>query len=522
MRIVSLAAALSLIPVVAIAQIDGCDELISVDQERDALNWALGGLEQLFMADDEVTKLSPIGDVEFWITVQPGRFANVTCEEKQFEDQEMYPIGLVVKPLGVLDLPAYTGAGRGTPVLALTEYGHRKIISIDDIAPITPNATYIFADGVSEATFCYGTDNCPGNQPTECSSAIWRCSYKVGAVSGYAVVPSLNEDVAGIIDAFEKLTRDPILQLERGRYSPSRVAELQAEACRPFRARAYKPGAVPHQAGAVALSLCALDGEGVLPLKFVDTDRAAARFAHGLSVSFHRELGSPSSMLSDSVREIANKRLVFAKNCGETIEAEKIFSLGGGAGVDANIFNVASVELGANRKASTSYIEEVGPDEYLLYTTYFIRPIPKPTDNAEDDDLWVFDIVFRAGCEGGEPRDRSSVVIFYKDLPLGYVPIGVKEGIFKNYVTTWGNASFTEGTSPAQIYQGHFWVIKDHLAYFYWRDTLREFLYEEIGVARNLIQRYPPEQQPLVRDFMVYLFLSAAFDHRRPIRYIEE
>lgn len=523
MRLVNLmAAALLLLPNLATAQIDGCDELIKVDQENDALSWALGGLEQLFMADEEVVELSPIGDAEFWVTIQPGRFANITCEEKQFEDQEMYPIGLVVKPLGVLDLPAYTGAERGTPVLALTEYGHRKIISIDDIAPITPNATYIFADGVSEATFCYSTSNCPSNQPTECKSAIWRCSYKIGAVSGYAVVPSLNEDVASIIDAFEKLTRDPILQLNHGRYSPDRIAELEAEACRPFSARAYKPGAVLHQRGAVALSLCAREGRGVLPLKVVDTNRATARFSHGLTVSFHRELGSPTSMLSESVRALANKRLVFAKNCGEEIEAEQIFSLGGSAGIDANFFGVASVELGANRKASTSYIEKVGLDEYLLYTTYFIRPIPKPADNAEENDLWVFDILFRAGCEGGEPRERSSVVIFYKDLPLGYVPIGVKEGIFTNYVANWGPASFAEGTSPAQIYQGHFWVIKDHLAYFRWRDNLRQLLYEDIGVARDLIQRYPPEQQPLVRDFMVYLFLSAAFDHRRPIRYLEE
>lgn len=511
----------ALAPNAVAAKIIGCEDLLEIDQDRSFVNWALGGLEKLFMVEEDSIKPDRLGAAEFWVTVQPGRFSNFTCEKKQYEDQEMYPIGIMVKPLGVLDLPTYVRTGRGTPILVLTEYGHRKIVSLNDIAPITSDAIYIFAEGVAEATYCKAIDPCPGNQPVECNSGIWRCTYKVGAVSGYARTQNRNDDTTEIIRAFQQLNRDKILQREEGVYSPQRVSELQSKACRAFPAHAHRPGGSLHQRRPLALSLCALDGEGIVPLKVIDTARAEEKFTHGLMVSFHRELGSHSSLIADGLRNLVKKQPVFVKKCGESIKSEDTFSLGGGLGADANIFNVVTFEMGAERENATTYIETVAANEYLLYTTYFIRPIPiLGTDT--DEKLWVFDIVFRAGCEGGEPRSRSSVVIYYKDLPQGYIPIGVKEGIFTNYRNKWGNASFTEGTNPAQIYQGHFWVIKDHLAYYYWRDALRDYLYDEIGVIRALIQRYPAQQQPLVRDFFVFLFLSAAYDHHRPIRYIQE
>ena len=72
----------------------------------------------------------------------------------------MYPIGVVVKPLSVLELPSYQ---RGTPILVLTEYGHRKVVPLEDIAPISPNATYIFADSYTKSMMCRNERDCLGN-----------------------------------------------------------------------------------------------------------------------------------------------------------------------------------------------------------------------------------------------------------------------------------------------------------------------------------------------------------------------
>lgn len=503
------------------AKASDCLDFAQVSEQEDGsiLSLALSRLEGLFVAEEPPDGIEPPqADYPYFVTTRAGVFSGTTCEEGHYEKQELYPIGMVVKMLGHADLPYYEAAGLGKPVHVLTEYGQRKIIAQEDITPITPNAAYIFADGVTRANYCAATDPCPGNQPVECTSAIWKCKLDVGAIQGFAIAPSLRDQVAETLTSYDALTKDPILQMAEGALSEEELARLTVAACRPVPVKAYMPGGTLHQPRSVALSLCASVEKGqLMPFKIVTRDKAEALFARHMTGSFHRRIGGPDTLFSEPVRKLTDKKAqYFVKPCGREISEALTFSFGAGASVKAAFRDIAEVKIGANVKGDLTYKDTIADDDYLLYATYMVRPMPILAVETEEPELWVFDILFRAACKDEVPAEQTSVTIFYKDLPQGYTPISVRQGVFVTYRENWGNEAFAEAKNSAQIYEGYFWLIKDHIGHLYWRDALRDYFYNDLPAVRKVVDRYPLEYRPMVRDFFVYLFLAAAFDQAEP------
>jgi hypothetical protein len=493
-----------------------CTQLVTHVEDQNIIQWSLSRLVDVFRAEEEIALGAGIGDTEYWFTKSPGRFVGVNCGETPFETQEMYPIGIVVKPIAVLDLPSYQ---RGTPILVLTEYGHRKVVPLEDIAPLSENTIYIFADSHAEARMCRDEDTCIGNAVDTCTRETC-VRYDVSAFFGYASAASGDERAASAAAAYRNIMRDALI-MNNMRWQPTVLERLAEEACTLFPVTPWREGGVVHQPRKVWFSLCRdIENQRLAGFKVVDRDTAKARFETALWGSFHRNFGTSESLFEDSIRSLLNINLMTRKPCGVAVRTDNSATLGGGLGAELGIGGAITLDLGANRKIVQSYVATLPDNVYLMYATYFVRPIRLEGDPPLETDLWVFDIVFRAECDaGGKPKKASSITVFYDKLSEGYETIDASTHLEQRYFDDNLNESFTASRSIAQLESGRFWFVSDHIGYFKWRDTLRAFMTEGMPEVQDLLERYPLEQRPLVRDFFVHLIMSAAFPYREPPRY---
>jgi len=492
-----------------------CTQLVTRVEDENLIQWSLGKMSEVFRAEEEVALQAGIGDTKYWFTKSPGRFVGVNCGEVPFETQEMYPIGIVVKPIAVLDLPSYQ---RGTPLLVLTEYGHRKVVPLEDIAPLSENTTYIFADSHAMARMCRAQESCIGNLEETCTDKT--CKYDVSPFFGYASAASADPAAAAAIDAYRDIRRDDMI-MGNLIWEPSELARLSERACAPLPVTAWREGGHRHQLRKVRFSFCQnIERREPAGFKVVDRGWAEARFETALWGSFHRNFGKSESLFEDSIRSLLNINLMTRKPCGVTLETGNSATLGGGLGAEFGVGDAIKIDFGANRNVVRSYVETLPEDIYLMYATYFVRPIRLEGDPPLETDLWVFDIVFRAECDAGNNADKaSSITIFYDKLSEGYETIDASTHLERLYFDNNVNDSFTANRTTAQIESGRFWHVSDHIAYFKWRDTLRAFMTEGMPELQDLLERYPLEQRPLVRDFFVHLIMSAAFQYKEPVRY---
>lgn len=509
------AAVLPAIPATADAVFDPCSELVEADEQQKVLRWQLFNL---FRDAPDEGDLREFGERDYHVTIRAGRFANVSCNENEFEFQEMYPIGIMVKPLYRLDLPRYEAAGHGRPILVLTEYGHRKIVSEDDILPLENDRSYVFADSYAKSMICRSRDDCPGNSEDLCASD--RCRYDISAKFGYAVADTTDEDVASALSAYDVLHADRLV-LQSRETPRDAIERAQSVVCEPFPVRAYLRGGDLTQPQPSYLTLCAkraefgADADGLAPLKVVNRARADRVFGYGLDGSFHRRFGEGHTALEQALAAMGSVRFTTTKPCGVEITNAGSFELAGGLNVKADA-GIVEVSLGAQQTVELGLTETLSEEDYLLFSTYFIEPIPNVNRAAsEEDDLWLYRILFRSRCENGVPRRSSSITVFYERLPAGKVEIAAEGELFRTYTDNWANLSFAASTDPAYLQEGQFWQIVDHIGYFIWRDTLREYFYRIPGTS-DLVFSYPVEQRPMVRDFFVYLMLAAAYHHLDP------
>lgn len=494
---------------------DPCDDLASVDESQQTLLWNIAAL----LGQEEVPPdRGGYGADDYYVTVRPGRFANVSCNANEYEFQEMYPIGVVVKPLYRIELDSYP-QGR-TPVMVLTEYGHRKIIAQEDIQKLVENASYIFADSYAKAMICRAGEACPGNAEDICTEG--RCRYDISAFWGYAIAPSGDAAVRAATGAYAGLRRDPLI---RSRLEGEALAAAKAAVCQPFPVKAYLPGGALAQPGDSYLTLCSkrqsegADADGLAPLKIVDMASARKVFSFHLDGSFHRRFGESMSGFSERLSDLSDARLTVTKGCGVEVKDVGILKYGGGFSAKANAGGLVEVRLGADLSIAAEISATLGKDDFMLFSTYFIQPIPiganAPPQGGEGE-FWLFKIVFKARCENSVPAKATSILVFYERLDAGYVEIAAKGQLFESYQKDWRNLSFVENSDPHSLQDGKFWKIVDHVGYFVWRDTLRTFFFEGIPGTYDLLLKYPEEQRPLVRDFFVYLILTAAYHHRDP------
>ncbi|MEM9436118.1 MAG: hypothetical protein AAGA15_03685 [Pseudomonadota bacterium] len=513
-------AALLAPPSASAQALDPCPRLLAADDARPgvirmAWDWFSPSVEAPDVA---------YSDQPYYFTVNPGRFVNVRCDDQQFEEQEMYPIGLMVRPVAYVPLDAFEASRGDRAILVLTEYGQRKIIRESDIAPIVQNATYLFADTPLDAGVCRSAEDCPGNDLSVCEVRV-QCRYVISARYGYAMVAGDDPLTQATIAAYRSLSKPldlpPWLVDDELLRRRSRVED---QACQPIPVKAFKPGGALHQPRNSHFSLCArrraagAPSNAFTPAKIVTYERAAETFAWHLDGSFHRRLSVPRSGQDISLAStVAGYRLTSVKECGVQWTETNAASLP--LGLRANISaGIVELSAGAETSVTTELTETLSDDDYILASTYFLEPLANapgvaPTD---EDDLWFFRVLFRSKCEDGTPKSATSIIIHYHRLAGQVLEVRASDDLRKSYLEAWAEYGYASDNSASALREGHFWIVPDLTGYFIWRDTLRKFIEVDNTVTSQLLDRHPPDQRAHVRDFFVHLMLAAAFNHRNP------
>lgn len=499
---------------------DPCIGLLQEKGEDQSTTW---NFFRLFQQDEEIEEPTPISEHEYFVTIRPGRFSNVTCNSDNFESQEMYPLGIVVRLLHGLPTERYGNAVNGTPVMVLTEFGHRKIVAYEDIEPIH-DRTYLFADSFDRLTFCRSIDDCPTNSAANCPDG--KCKFHITGGHSYGLVEATNATFQAAYAAYRSIHKDALLWTQDdpiNDLSSSERAKLTETTCAPFPVRAYKRGAVLHQPRPMAFTFCknriaaGAEQNSVGHIKVVDISGARRIFEFGHNGTFHRNFQENLTALGRAVAALGTARVSTAKKCGEELKIDGKVAFGAMLEAKVNA-GVISSSVKAETSAGVALSTQMSKDEYILFSTYFIRPFQNAKqvgDTSENDALWLFRIVFRSKCENGSPRQPVSLTIYYDRLPGKSLEIGAKQGIASAYNEGIGKTAYVPKCDPNFLRQGHFWEVPDYIAYFLWRETLRDFMYG-VPPALDLLAAYPTEQRPLVRDFFVHLMLTAAFYHKNP------
>ncbi len=498
---------------------DPCPRLHGAEDNEPRIRW------NWFLTGNDEAEPVPYSEHEYYVTVTPGRFVNVRCDDAQFEEQEMYPIGVVVKPIAYVSLPDFE-AGRGDrAILVITEYGHRKLIREQDIQPLLQEQTYFFSDSPANSLICRSAENCPGSGMDICDRPS-QCRYVVSARYGFAVAEADDPQAMSTIQAFQaalsQSSRDADFWSESG--DEISLEDLEEAACQPFPVLAYKAGGEPHQSGASYLSFCAsrkaagAEYNALFPLKIVTKSYADQAFAWQLDGSFHRRFGvGQAGQDTNLLDAMTNYRITSVKECGTEISDTSGFdaSVGLKAKVSAGIFEASA---GAETALTAEITNTLSEDDYLLMSTYFIEPIKNAPAVSEEDDseLWLFRVIFRSRCVDGTPKSATSVIIHYHRLSSKVLEVRAADDLKQSYLQKWKDYAYAANTSASALREGQFWTVPDLAGYFIWRDTLRKFIEVENNVTSRLLARHPQEQRPYVRDFFVFLMLAAAFDHRDP------
>ncbi|WP_294225902.1 hypothetical protein [uncultured Shimia sp.] len=481
-----------------------------------------------WFASNQIEADVAYSDQEFFFTIKPGRFANVRCDNQQFEEQEMYPLGLMVRPIAYVHLPVFENARGDRAILVVTEYGQRKLIAESDIAPIAQNAVYLFADAPGNAGICRTEDNCPGNSMEDVCKPRIQCRYVVSARFGYAIAAEHNSRARAAIAAYQLIkypssnadVPDFLIDEEQ----VVRMRRLEEVACQPFAVKAYAAGGKLHQPRDSFFSICAqrraagADTNAIRSIKMVTLAAAKRSFTWHLDGSFHRRFNVPNNGQNTTLGQaLVNYRVTSTKECG--VELSEVGEAAISGGLKARFpAGVLELEAGATTSIATQITRTLSADDYLLMSTYMMEPIVNApeVDEQDDTDLWFFRVVFRSKCEDGTPKSATSIIVHYNRLDGQVLEVRVSDDLRVSYLEAWAEYGYKPDNSANALREGHFWVVPDLDGYFIWRDTLRKFIELDNTATSRLLGRHPKEQREHVRDFFVHLMLAAAFNHRDP------
>ncbi|MEL6378044.1 MAG: hypothetical protein AAFQ04_12790, partial [Pseudomonadota bacterium] len=467
----------------AVAQpFDPCPRLLNAEEEDASVARYLWGW---FKSEPDLIEGPAYSDHDYFVTVHAGRFVNIRCDDQQFEEQEMYPIGVVVKPIAYVPLPDFELARGDRAILVLTEYGQRKLIRERDIAPIASNLFYIFSDTPNNARICRTEADCPGNGVDFCKRPQ-QCRYEIASAYGYATASANNPVARSAIAAYDLIQNGTILSdanaSDESRFK--RVQSVDQAACMPFPVRAYKSGGTAHQPRPSYFTLCtqrtaaSAGSNAVTRLKVVSLNTARRAFTWQLDGSFHRRFAQRRAQESTTLAgAVTDYPITWVKECETEIEDISKFALSGGlkASFSAGILELSA---GADTTVETAITRTLGADDYLLMSTYFIDPIVNAPEVAGDDkdDLWLFRVIFRSACENRVPSSATSVIIHYRRLPGGVMEVSAANDLENSYLEDWANFAYAPNKSIDSLREGQFWTVPDLSGYFVWRDTLRHFI----------------------------------------------
>ncbi|WP_157374369.1 hypothetical protein [Salipiger sp. CCB-MM3] len=481
-----------------------------------------------WFASNQVEADVAYSDQEFFFTIRPGRFVNVRCDDQQFEEQEMYPLGLMVRPIAYVHMPVFEDARGDRAILVVTEYGQRKLIAENDIAPITKNAVYLFSDAPGNAGICRTEDDCPGNSIESICEPRTQCRYVISARFGYAMAAEQNSRARATIAAYHIIkshssdTDVPEFLIDEEQIVRKRL--LEEVACQPFAVKAYAAGGKLHQPRNSFFSFCAqrraagADTNAIRSIKLVTLAAAKRAFTWHLDGSFHRRFNVPHSGQNSTLSQaLIDYRITSTKECGVELSEVGEAAISGGLKASFSA-GVLELEAGATTSITTQVTRTLSADDYLLMSTYMMEPIADAPQVGEQDDtdLWFFRVVFRSKCEDGTPKSATSIIVHYHRLDGQVLEVRVSDDLRVSYLEAWAEYGYKADNSANALREGHFWTIPDLNGYFIWRDTLRKFIEVDNTATSRLLSRHPKEQRDHVRDFFAHLMLAAAFNHRNP------
>ncbi len=483
------------------ANLDPCADLVG---GRESVWSAINGF---FRISQPTLIAGGIGRDEFWVAKQPGVFVNVSCAGQNIEDQEMFPIGTVVRPLSLVELSGYP-AHRGQPVLVLTEFGHRKVVPQSAFTRIAENLTYLFADGREPIRICKTAAGCISNDAAVCGDG---CTQELSAFWGYAAVGSDAPDFRRAVEAYTRLLPDD------PRLSPEEVARAAGDVCTPFNVQSFSTGGARHYPDSPDpshLTFCAAPMTptqlpGLATVKMVDKDYAQARFKGLLFGSFHRRFGAP-------LPETITFRAFQEKPCG--VEIEEAINAGFEASGGFDIRALASAQ--ASISSEWTRTMTVAADEHLLVQTYFMEtPVVTPPD--EDRPLKAFRVISKAACEGSSIARPISVEIQFEGqgsrMTSATFDAKRQGDLVQRLISDGGMPGLKPSEDLNFIRNGWFWKIVDHVPYYIWRDHFRRVLTEDMPDFEIMLRGFSDSgEKELIRDFFVHLALSAAFYHDDP------
>ncbi|MEL6204696.1 MAG: hypothetical protein AAFR47_05230 [Pseudomonadota bacterium] len=506
------------------ARFTECRDLVEVvDPAEQRVRWSIGSLfDGAFRIEaEEVTAEAP--QEEYLFTHRAGVFFKASCSDDALEEQEMYPIGVVVRKLEEVRLPA---AGNALAMVVLTEYGQQKIVLARDVSPIEPDRAYLFSDHAGVAWICRDTSPCPGWGEEVCagSGPDAPCRFSLNPFYGYAYADLTD---AGVQEVLERYTRVRAGDVVEGDF------------CTPLEVHPMRPGGEAHMPyGTDWLSLCRArsgDGVSVGGLRVVDAAGVRALFDERVVGAFFRR-PVPEGIERAIRAEFGDVAAIALKDCDEEIANVGSWTLGAslGAKLDAGWLEFA---LGVDHEHEATVSRTLRKEELIRFTSYYVM-------ERGDDQLLSegkrFGILMKSDCEGSVAATAKSIVLYYDGLRDGRTEILARRAPFElaaeeagedvasalqqTYFADWRERSLSpiEGV-PDNLRFGQFWEITDYLSYFLWRDTLRTFVATDRGDLGKFVRAQPTQaEQVAARDFFAHLLLTAAFFHETPDVRVQE
>lgn len=523
----------------------GCRDVISVDHSRGFLSRDRSvsyDLTRLWTGYDRSTFIERPQSIAF--TKQPGRFLNINCDDRDawpVERHEMFPIGLLVRPLRVLilddtsDLSVKQRNELDVLLLVQTEHGHLKVIREEDIQFLISGATYFFAEGNNRIFTCFEASDCPGNQERSidgareiCNENLCRDYTAIDPSGGYAVGAALSPPGVEQPSPWTRVVRAQARIAEHG------VIEADPmtldERCAPFPVTTFQAGGTPRLTNKVGrrdwLTLCRdrANPEAMPPIKIATKESAADRFetlARGLFFRRFAEGHSIEALLNPA----RAARLTGVKECGTSLTRMSSVKAGIGTGIR---LNAGILNLGAKgaREISSSIASTLASDEYIRFSSYFAPDFDGGALNGVMEG-WFLDLIFVVSCDGTVVERPKVVKLTYpnlldermevkaQSLTNHYYKLFSPEEDRSKPLFEWAAPPGHEPNTGADLLRGgHFFMIRDLDTHVRWQATIRDFLWETSlrtyfeGLADT------PERQEAAVDFFTHLLMAAIFEYR--------
>lgn len=386
------------------------------------------------------------------------------CDDgHHWEASLYYPIGLVVKPLAEGDL------GGKLYTLVETEYGLHLFLLKEHLSPLTPQATYVFANSAERKGYC--------SAPTDCIEPTQKQQIQTGrhfsAQTRYAMVTKPIADQVGQNPA------TPLCLYE---------VDLFDKNGKSLSEKAFVNTCVEDTQGQHGQ-----DGR----LKIVTFEQYQKLFAVHLGGIYQRY---DDNLLKQILPNTSNK-----KGCRDTDVQKITLNKGGGAKIEVPIYVLKiGAEATISRLTERSY--KFGEGYYSFYSSYHFMTAHTKIYPIEAMSLCDTHLAFA--------KTPYSLTIYHEDLPNKEFSFNI-EALIKSYQQIDEDMKGYQTTKHEYYQTGRFWVIRGADQYFKLRDVLRGNVESLPNINMILRDQEDPIERERVVNFFAHLVMEAT-SHFQP------